>query len=88
MKLETVATEKVNIDYSLVFYMSKSPLEFNHFVGEVFLNFLSYPGNIEMAHEQKRLKLKEVEQKINNNPNGFMLPHAHVELDCLKFDKF
>jgi hypothetical protein len=32
-----------------MFYVSKSPLEFKQFVGEIFLSFMSYPGNIELA---------------------------------------
>jgi hypothetical protein len=85
VKLESVETEKVSIDYSLIFYVSKSPLEFKQFVGEIFLTFMSYPGNIEMAAAQKRQKLYEVERKIDANVNGFMLPHAHVIVDGSMF---
>jgi len=54
VKLESVETEKVSIDYSLMYYVSNGPLEFKQFFGEIFLTFMSYPGNIEMAQAQKR----------------------------------
>ena len=85
VKLETVETEKMSISYSLIFYVSQGPLEFQKAVGEVFLSFLSYPGNIEMAHEQKRQKLGEVEKRIEKTSNGFMLPHANIAIDPSRF---
>lgn len=85
VKLESVETDKVSIDYSLMFYISGQPLGFKQFIGEIYLTFISYPGQIKLAEDQKRQKLATVENKIEQNENGFMLPHAHVRIDEAKF---
>lgn len=54
-------------------------------MGEIFLSFMSYPGNIELEESKKRQRLADVENKISVNENGFMLPHAHVSIDGSKF---
>lgn len=80
-KLQTIDTDMLSVDYSLVFFVSSKPFSYELKINEIYVNFLSHPGNLVSEQQPKNRRLKEIEKKIDQKENAFMMPYAKVKLE-------